>query len=108
MDGFFYSMITSMIRDRRLWLFGLCGLLAFVIARWATPTGSAVAVVVKCGYLVMLLNAVLFGWALWRLLRAESVTWRPGKRDLWALILVLAVGSMWQAHEERGFKILAD
>jgi hypothetical protein len=108
MDGFFYSMITSMIRDRRLWLFGLCGLLAFVIARWAIPTGSAVAVVVKCGYWVMLLNAVLFGWALWRLLRAESVTWRPGKRDLWALILVLAVGSMWQAHEERGFKILAD
>jgi hypothetical protein len=108
MGGFFYPMILSFIRNRHLCLFGLIGLLAFVVARWGIPTDAAIAVVVKSGYWVLLVNVVLFGWALWRLLCAEPVSWRPGKRDLWALILVLAVGSMWQAHEERGFKILAD
>ncbi|MCF7687613.1 MAG: glycosyltransferase family 39 protein [Cephaloticoccus sp.] len=101
-------MFQRFIKDRRLWLFGLTGLLAFAVARWVFPPNSGFHLVVKCGYWLLLVNVALFGRALWRIVRDHNQAWRPGKADFWALILVLAAGSLWQAHEERGFKILSD
>ena len=107
MGGFFLPMLL-LLRDRRLWLLGLIGALVFCIARWVVPTDSALNVVVKGGYWLILLNFILFVGVLWRLGREGWSQWKPGKAEIGAILLVLAVAGVWQAHETRGFKILAD
>lgn len=107
MGGFFIPMLLF-IRDRRLWLLALMGALVFCVARWVVPTDTAFNLVVKGGYWLILLNFILFVGVLWRLGRSGWSQWKPGKAEVGALLLVLAVAGVWQAHETRGFKILAD
>ncbi|MCC6416136.1 MAG: glycosyltransferase family 39 protein [Opitutaceae bacterium] len=101
-------MGITLLKDRRLWLLGLLGVLAFVVARWSIPTDRAFHLVVKTGYWVMLATVLLFGRALWRLAKVDMAGWRPDRAEWWALGLVLATAGLWQAHEKHGFKILAD
>lgn len=108
MDGFFLPMLMNIIKERRVWLLALLGLLAFVVGRWALPAGLAMDLVVQGGYWVILAAFALFVRAMWRLIRPGLAGWRPGRAEVGAAVLVLAVGGMWQAHETRGFKILAD
>jgi hypothetical protein len=108
MGGFFYLMLLSLLKDRLFVLLGLWGLLAFVIARWVLSGDSAFMLVAKFGYWVILVNFVLFGAAIWRLSKETWARWAPGKPEIWGLILVLTTGILWQVHEQRGFKILAD
>lgn len=95
-------------KDRRLWLLGLLGILTFVVARWALPTDMAFHLVVKGGYWVMLVAFVLFGRAVWRLLKTDLAAWRPDRTHIWALAIIVTAAGLWQAHEKQGFKILAD
>lgn len=108
MGGFFIPMWITVLKDRRLWLLTLLGVLAFVTARWVLPTGAAFQLVVKGGYWVMLATVILFVRAIWRLYRHGQQQWRPDRTHLWALLLVLATAGLWQAHGQHGFKILSD
>lgn len=108
MDGFFLPMLLKILNERRVWLLALLGLLALVVGRWVLPAGVAMNLVVKGGYWVILAGFALFGRALWRLVGPELKGWRPHRADVGAAVLILAMGGMWQAHETRGFKILAD
>lgn len=101
-------MSITLLKDRRLWLLALLGALAFVVARWTIPAGQAFHLVVKTGYWVMLATVLWFGRALWRLAKADLAGWWASRTDLWALLLILGTAGFWQAHEEHGFKILAD
>ena len=108
MGGFFLPMLLSLIKDRRFILLGLLGLLAFVIARWVVSGDAAFMLVAQFGYWVILVNFILFGRAIWRLGKESWARWVPGKPEIWGLCLVLITGILWQVHEQRGFKILAD
>lgn len=101
-------MFQKLIKDRRLWLLALVGLLAFAIARWTVSTDTAFTWVAKGGYWAMLIAFILFMRAVWKVGMQKWSQWRPGKPEVWALVLILVVGGIWQAHETRGFKILAD
>jgi hypothetical protein len=108
MGGFLLPMWITLLKDRRLWLLTLLGVLAFVVARWVLPVGAAFHLVVKGGYWVMLVTVILFIRAVWRLCRHGLKQWRPDRTHLWAMLLVLATAGLWQAHGHHGFKILSD
>ncbi len=98
----------TLLKDRRLWLLGLLGVVAWAVGRWVVPTDTAFHWVVRGGYWVMLAAFLLAVRAVWRVARSAWTEWRPDRTDAWAVVLVLAVAGFWQAHEERGFKILSD
>ncbi|MFI5357569.1 MAG: hypothetical protein ACHQ4G_09560, partial [Opitutales bacterium] len=98
----------AIMRDRRLWLLALLGLLTLVGGHWAIPASLAFLLVSKGGYWVVLAAFVFFVRALWRLCGPAALRFRPDRFDVGALILVLAVAGIWQAHEPPGYKILAD
>jgi len=106
--GFFLPMGMTLLKDRRLWLLSLLGVLAFALARWIIPASLAFDLVVKTGYWVMLVTVLWFGRALWRLAKADLSSRRMQRSDYWALALIVAAAGFWQAHEKHGFKILAD
>lgn len=102
-------MFVTILKDRRLWLLGLLGILVFVVARWVVAADTAFAWVAKGGYWVILICFLLFMRSVWEVVR-EAWSSDTAKRSEYggALILILVVGSLWQVHETRGFKILAD
>lgn len=109
MGGFFLPMLETILKDRRLWLLGLLGILAFTLARWVVAADTAFAWVAKGGYWVILICFLLFMAAVWQVVK-EACSSDTTKRSEYVgvVILILAVGCVWQVHETRGFKILAD
>lgn len=107
-NGFFMPFLKLMLRQSRVWLVGLLGVLVFVVGRWVISPEAAVPTVAKGGYWVMLVTVVLFARTLWRLTRESLSNYRPSRADWAALALIVACGGVWVAHERQGFKILAD
>jgi hypothetical protein len=95
--------------DRVFWLVAFSAGLSLLVGRFVFPDDLALRAVVKGGYWGMFGLGVVWVWATCRAvseaLRVEVTLWRrfagPG-------LGVLAVGLLWQAHEEHGFKVLAD
>lgn len=98
----------TVLKDRRMWLLVLFGTLAFVTSRWLVPEHLAFRIVVKGGYWMMLATVLLFGRALWRILKETWIITQWHRTHLWALLLILGTAAFWQAHERHGFKVLAD
>lgn len=98
----------SIIANRKVWLLALWGGVAFALARWIIPPAWALTAIVEGGYWIMLATVVAFVLTLWRLTKSTLADWRPGRAEWTGLTLAVAVAGVWQAHEERGFKILAD
>lgn len=102
------SLLRILVRDRRLWLMGLLGVLAVVVSRFTVTAETAVNWVVKGGYWAVLAVFVLFAYSVSRILRDAFRQWRPSRPAIGGLCLVLLAGSVLLAHERYGFKILAD
>ena len=98
----------QMCRDRRVWLFGLLGLLAVLVGNFTLGPATAIRCVILGGYWVLLVVFVLFVRAAGRVAVACWHQHRPGRLELGALALVLAGGGVLLAHEHYGFKILED
>lgn len=96
------------LHHKLLWLLAGLAVAAVVVGRWILTDAQAAWGVVHVGYWLMLVTLILFTRAGWRLARAGWSRWQPGRADLGALALVLAVSGLWAAHERHGFKILAD
>lgn len=96
------------LRHRLVWLTAGLGVVALGLGRWVLPSETAVQLVAKGGYWVLLLTFALFVRALWRLGRGGWTGWRPARADYAAAALIAACGGLWVAHERHGFKILAD
>ena len=107
MGGFFIPM-KQILRDQRLWLLAGWGIVVFVVARLLVSPALAINLVVKGGYWLVLANFVFFAAVVWRLVRDHWKACSWGKTEWAAAALILAVTVMWQSHESRGFKILAD
>jgi hypothetical protein len=101
-------MFWPLLKNRRLILFVLLGILGVVLGRWVVPEGLAVTLVVEGGYWVILVGFSLFVRAVWRVMRPGLKGWRPDRFDVGALALIVTISGLWQAHEPKGFKILAD
>lgn len=97
------------------------GLLPFrAAAALAAPAGTPPAEIaaavdeaviraaVKTGYWAMLAALALFVRAAWQVARAGWHRRPPGRTEAGALALVLACGGVLLAHEQHGFKTLAD
>ena len=95
--------------DRRLVLLLLNAVLAVVLGFIALTPAQSLQAVIYGGYWAMLLLAVLFGWSLLKLARAElakGIDWRAKPR--WPLLLIAGCGIVLLVHEAFGFKILMD
>lgn len=101
-------LMKLILRHRLVWLMAALGIAALVAGRWLLPADTAVQLVAKGGYWVMLLTFALFVHSVWRLLREAGAGWRPARADYAAAALIAACGGLWLAHEKQGFKILAD
>ncbi|MDB6115600.1 MAG: hypothetical protein JWQ62_2545 [Lacunisphaera sp.] len=95
--------------DRRLVLLILNAVLAVVLGFIALTPAQSLQAVIYGGYWAMLLLAILFGWSLVKLARAElarGIDWRAKPR--WPLLLIAGCGVVLLVHEAFGFKILMD
>ncbi|MBW7896009.1 MAG: glycosyltransferase family 39 protein [Opitutaceae bacterium] len=101
-------LLKLILRHRLVWLMAMLGLVTLITGRWLLPAESAVQLVAKGGYWVMLLTSAFFVHGLWRLGRHAWTDWRPARGDYAAAALVMVCGGIWHAHERPGFKILAD
>lgn len=101
-------MLSSILTDRRVWLLGLTLGLVWVLTRWTLPMAAGLAWIVNAGYWVLLFLFVLFGRALWAVLRANGWATKVGRFDIAVAALVLGVVTFWTVHEKPGYKILAD
>jgi hypothetical protein len=101
-------MLKLVLRNKLVWLLLGLGLAAVVIGRFFLTVDQALTTVSRGGYWLMLANFVLFGVAVWRLLRSGWREWRLSRADVGAVALVIGCSVLWAAHETRGFKILAD
>jgi hypothetical protein len=101
-------MWRTLFFDRRFALLALIVLLAWIVGRYTLSDGQALNAVIHGGYWVTLAAFGVWLWAMERLRRAEG--WHlPQDAGGWVVVaLVIAGGLLWQAHEEHGYKILAD
>lgn len=101
-------MFKTAMSDRRVWLALLIFGLVLVVTRLALSADDGFKVVVYAGYWFTLALVLLFGRAVWRVLRvAEWRSWL-GWPEAGVAVLIVAVVGMWSAHERPGYKILAD
>lgn len=100
--------LSQFLRDRRVVLLLLLTVLVWVVGRHVLASGVALRAVVHGGYWVMLAAFVLWGRALYRLARRDG--WRgPADAKGWGVVALVLVGAwIWQSHETRGYKVLAD
>ena len=101
-------VMQTMLRDRRVWLIAALGVAAFVIGRSFVTPQVALTIVAKAGYWLLFITFGFFCRAIWRAFRPEGSACRPGRKEFFALFVVLICVAVWTVHERRGFKILAD
>lgn len=107
MGGFF--MHRFLMQDRRLWLLAVSCLAVLVVGKLCLPVDWALRAVIESGYWFMFFTFGLWLWVVWGWTRRCGRDGWPQVRALLAPAgLVLIVGLIWQAHENHGFKILAD
>ncbi|QYM78763.1 glycosyltransferase family 39 protein [Horticoccus luteus] len=101
--------MNSLLRHRSLWLLSGTAALALVLGFLTFTPDQSMQLVIYGGYWALLLITVLFGWALWRVLRPAAERWRElrGARK-WPAVLVLGCGLVLLVQESFGFKILMD
>lgn len=101
-------MFRILSHDRRLWLLCLLTVLVWVLGRHAVPVSGALIAVVKGGYWCLLVIFCCWLWSLWRVRGRDEWRLPRGLPEWGVVLLVLAGGALWQAHETHGYKILAD
>lgn len=100
--------LRTVVRDRRVWLTLLFGVLAFVLARFGIPDRQAIDWVVKAGYWSVLVATAVAAYASWRTFRGDVVAFRWTRRHGAVAALIAFAGAVLLAHDRYGFKILAD
>jgi hypothetical protein len=101
-------VLLTFVRDRRLWLTALCAALAFVIGKVALSDHAAITWVVDAGYWAVLLATAAWAASLWRTFRSDLGGFHWEKASWPVLALIAVAASVLLAHEQYGFKILAD
>jgi hypothetical protein len=92
----------------RLLLAGLVGLLALALGFFSLSDEQALSFVTHAGYWFIFATVILFGRALYLIVRADWAGWRWNQAMCGSLALIVACGVLLQVHEPRGFKILMD
>lgn len=100
--------IRELVRDRKLQLLTLAGLLALVLGFGAVPNQTGLRLVIAGGYWVMLLTTALFVRSVWCSVRPAWPIWWRERSERWPWIVVAACGALLVMHERYGFKILMD
>ncbi|MEJ6602296.1 MAG: hypothetical protein QNL51_06950 [Opitutaceae bacterium] len=101
-------MLTSLFKNRTVWLLVLIGALVGLVTRLVLTPNQSFSFVAAGGYWLMLALVILLGRSI---VRAGGLQWvreHVSRFDVYVLILVMACTSAWWAHEKPGFKILAD
>lgn len=89
-------------------LLALTSALALVLGFWTFSPTASLNVVSHAGYWLVL---IAFGWFVWSLARLLVRYFRGHawtRRDAIDAVLLVALGTVLQVHEPRGFKILMD
>ena len=94
--------------DRRLWLFVLSGLLAFVVGFFTLSGDAAIVFVSRTGYWFILVTFVLWARSLGLLFGPELRAWRPKKADWSTGALIVVCGIVLIVNNTFGFKIIMD
>ena len=101
-------MFKSIFTDRRVWLLGIILVAVALVARWLLPAQLAMRGVITGGYWVILVLMMMFGRAVWPVMRER---WRQAsfqRFEIWVAAGILVVSGIWFSHERPGYKILAD
>lgn len=109
MNGLFMSLASTLVRDRRVVLLVLSGLLALLLGFFTLTPDQSILVMTYGGYWVMLAITALFVWTLIKVGRASFTgwaAWRTAPR--WPIVLIGVCGIVLLVHEKFGFKILMD
>ena len=102
------GLLAPFVKDRRVWLFLLCAVLAIVLGFFAIRDQDAIVLVSKMGYWFVLLAFGIFGWALWQSWREEVTAFRWRAVDWTSIGIVGLGGTILLVHETYGFKIVMD
>lgn len=102
------SVLTPLLRDRRLWLLLLASALAVVLSFFAIPDRPAIVFVSRAGFWLVLVAFALFGHALWQTFAFGSRRFRWETVDWTTLAVVGIGGTILLVHETFGFKIVMD
>ena len=95
--------------DRRPILLLLSAALALVLGFVTFTADQSMRAIIYGGYWAMLVISVLFGWSMWKILRADWRGWAAVlSAPRWPSVLVGACGLLLLVHENYGFKILMD
>lgn len=80
----------------------------WVVGKWALSADSAMALLTRAGYWLVLAAFVVWVWSLTKVLPAvwRSIQWTPA--DRWCAGGIVLAGTMLLIHEPPGFKILMD
>lgn len=101
-------MFKQIGSDRRLWLVGLLALLVWVVSRHVVSIDTAMMVVVKSGYWVLLIVLGLLGATLVKLTKGTFPEWRPSRGLAVGALVISTCWGIWLAQEPQGYKILSD
>ncbi|MFA6962352.1 MAG: hypothetical protein WC205_16480 [Opitutaceae bacterium] len=101
-------MLKILFSDRRIWLLSLILALVALLTRRVIPAPVGFSLVIEGGYWITLLLVMMFGRAVWPVIRERWGRTAFGRLEVWVLIGILVVTGVWVAHERPGYKILAD
>ncbi|MFI5355148.1 MAG: glycosyltransferase family 39 protein, partial [Desulfobaccales bacterium] len=106
------TALPEILKNPRIQLLGLSGLLALVLGFLVFPADLALNLVIHGGYWAMLLLTLFFAWSLLRLVRDDGgwpVWWESLRQaPRWPALLIATGGMILLMHEAYGFKILMD
>ncbi len=100
--------LQAMAKDRRLWLFVLSGMLAFVVGFFSLSGDAAIVFVSRTGYWFILVTFVLWARSLGLLFVPEIRAWKPKRADWSTAALIGVCGLILIVNNTIGFKILMD
>jgi hypothetical protein len=100
--------LVPILRERRVWCLLLSIVAAVILGFFAIPDFTAIKLVSKTGFWLVLLAFAIFLRAAWSSFAPDIRTLRWRNIDWLSVAVILLGGLVLQVHETHGFKILMD